>query len=76
MTKCRLCYSQAVNPHTGDRKGIEKYQDLCDVCFWKVQVHKFDCTKCKHNVGLFLASFCVRCLNNPTHQNYFELTKQ
>lgn len=73
MKKCRLCYSYAVNPNIGDRKNITEYKDLCDVCFWKIQVHKYDCTKCPHYISIFSAGYCVTCTNNPTHQNHFTI---
>jgi len=40
MDKCPLCHSFAVNPHLGDRKDSKIHKDLCDVCFWKVQVEE------------------------------------
>jgi len=40
MKQCRLCHSYAINTHLGERKGKDYHKDLCDVCFWKVQVEE------------------------------------
>lgn len=39
MHKCRMCYSQAINPGKHGRCNADP--DLCDVCYWRVRAELF-----------------------------------